>query len=184
MNKVLNFSEFLLESSGNGLTDSEIADLIRVGILDPLEIGKSQVESKLGIKLSEQRVPDIEHLRSRVRAYRIVDGETRGSNAILLYLRCTVDGTGVSKLSEFCFENSNRLNLPLNVHSVSELIGLKRANELFQYYYTNINKLTRKAYLSAIDNSDFTRDDNDNLQPRSFLRSKGETQTNLFNDEG
>lgn len=158
-NKVLNFSEFLLESSGNDLTNDDLADLIRAGILDPFEIGKSQVESKLGVKLSEQLISDIDHLRSRVRAYRIVDKETRGSNAIMLYLRYTVDGTGVSKLSGFCFENSNRFNIPLSVHSVSELAELKRANELNNYYYTSIDKLTRKAYLSAIDNSDFDSGD-------------------------
>lgn len=77
----------------------------------------------------------------------------------MLYLRYTVDGTGVSKLSGFCFENSNRFNIPLSVHSVSELAELKRANELNNYYYTSIDKLTRKAYLSAIDNSDFDSGD-------------------------
>lgn len=162
-NKVLNFSEFLLESSVNDLTDDDLDDLVRVGILDPFEVGKSQVESKLGVKLSEQRNSDIDILRLSVRAYLIVDGETRGSNDIMLYLLYTVDGTDIPKLSGFCFENSNKLNIPLSVHSVSELVELRRANERYEYYYTNINKLTRKAYLSAIDNSDFDSDDNASL---------------------
>lgn len=158
----MTFFGYLAESSGNDLTDSEIADLVELGILDLYEVGKVRCEKLLGIQLVPNNVlayayqPALVHTRT----YSIVDPGTVGSSEVFLSLRYSKEGQpdskyyGVGKpiLSKFLFYNVQGVTIPLSCHSENEVEDLIIAGWQTQLYFTPIGRLTREVYLSAVEN--------------------------------
>lgn len=161
--RAMTFFGYLAESSGNDLTDSEIADLVELGILDLYEVGKVRCEKLLGIQL----VPSnkvlayfYQSVQVHTRTYSIVDLGTVGSSEVFLSLRYSKEGQpdskyyGVGKpiLSKFRFYNVQGVTIPLSCHSENEVEDLIIAGWQKQHYFTPIGRLTREVYLSAVEN--------------------------------
>jgi hypothetical protein len=134
----------------NKLID-DFAELAKAEVISWEEATEFRLEQILGAELLRENCNFSLTRFSKILRYWILDAEILDSVAISLYVRYDVPS---GEPTSFCFKNNDGLSIPLDVHTKSELICLKTVNEYTEHhmYFTDIQRLTREVYLSALVN--------------------------------